>query len=161
MARFVRYSEKENKMLIDDLLNQNNRISAYCMESLSELWPGFFDGLERKAYELYRHTILLAEQKGLAFNIDSIPKRDRSGEKKRVREKPVRSTKGRLHEQILFIVQNEMQQAAKKATAKILAFMQGMTQENIDLKEELRKARPYKGIVETQYQKELSLRGGG
>ena len=102
---------------------------------------------------------MLAKKNNILLTVNSIPKWDKSKWKKPERKMTVRY-KNRLPEQILFIVQDEIRSAAKKISKRILYLIEETVQENTTLKEEIQKLKPYKNIVETQYSKELSMRGG-
>jgi hypothetical protein len=160
MPRYIPYSPKENQLLLEDLAGQKNHLNAENIIGLVELWPGFFDGQKRKAYELYRHTILLAQKNGIQIVVDSIPKRDRSKEKKKLKEPSIRHTKGRTYEQIRYIISSEINSAIKRATTKIMQLMETTVQENNDLREEVKVLLPYRNIVEIKYRDELEKRGG-
>ena len=150
-----KYTEQENNLLLTELSNAGNTVNADAFKLMSEFWPSFFNGTQRGEYALYLQTLSLAKKAGLNPVINSIPKRDRS--KWKVPKKtPARYTKGKTHAQIMSICHQEIQIAIKRTTVKIMRLMEELTQENTELKNELRNLRPYKGIVETSYQKELN-----
>ena len=148
------YSPQENELLINDLIVKNYDIVAENFVSLEELWPGFFRGQKRKAYSLYVQTMQLAKRDGFNVKVFSIPKRIRIRKSKAVVRQP------KLKEQILYIIRNEITAAIERIPAKVMALFTDMTTENSQLKEEVRKLRPFKELVETKYKHELEFRGG-
>jgi hypothetical protein len=159
MGKTTPYSDRENKILLNDLLSNNNIITREHIDSLAALWEGL-TGRARNAHNLGQQTIKMAKKLLIPYQIESLPKRDTSNWKKPDKAPSRITAKSRMKEQILYIIQAEIKNATIKATTRILNLVEETIRENVECKEELRSLRGYKQIVETSYSKELSMRGG-
>jgi hypothetical protein len=153
------YTSAQNQFLLDQLAENGNKAKREEFVTLEEFWPGFFGGQKKTAFALFAHTKRLAKKKGIAMEVISAPLRNRN--RKPSNRVPARFTKGRIFDQIVGIIQMEMRQAERRASAKILRLIEDLADENRNLKEELKDLYPYKALVEQKYSTELEFRKGG
>jgi hypothetical protein len=145
------YSEKERGFILDQLRTDQYRINRETFKMWADLWPGFFNGRVRTEYALFLECRRLAKNCSLSLIVESVPVRIR----KRAATIPkVKKTK--LSDQVYAIIQNESYTTAKRATRRIAELVRILSEENQELKEEVKNLRPYKDIVDRHYSKEVS-----
>jgi hypothetical protein len=153
------FSDKENRALLNDLKVNNNRLDTKRIQDMVVLWPGLFPGTERNERSLFEQTKKIAKKENLPCLVISAPKRDRSNWTKPGTVSP-RTTKGKMFEQILAIVQDEIRLCIPKAAKRILRLIEIQAEENIELRKELRDLKSYQQGINQKYQTELSNKGG-
>lgn len=144
MAAKAFYSKSEDDLMLSEI-KRNNRLSKETFKCWSDLWPGFFNGLERQPYALFIHCVRLAKRESVYIVLESQPPRPNR------RKREPKGKKIRFSDQVNIIIQNEAQKAINRATGKIVDLVRVMAEENTDLKNQLRELRPYKNIVDTKY----------
>lgn len=151
MALNNSYSKEENDLLLKDLDNNWHKIKAESFVTMEKLWPSFFPGVKRNAYALYVQTIRLAKKHNIEITKVSIPKRDRSNWKKP--EKKPRQNSIKTEDKIYVIINEEIRTAMIKASKRIVRFLNGVVDENNELRKEVSELRAYKNELEHSWKR--------
>lgn len=146
------YSKKEDETILKTIESLDNKIGREDFEKLSEIWETFFDK-KRRAFSLFLHIKNLIKKYNLQVEIISEPKRDRPP---RYRKPVIKiERKASLPKQLEVFLDREVNGLKRKAIMFMKELNKALLQENQELKEELRKLRPYKTIVDKHYRKEI------